>query len=178
MVGVSTSWKLTPAETPKQADSAFEILPPKQLLTPRRMDLAVKWRYFRHLSGGSDPEAEGVYCWHIIERVGSRMKNGLPTDAWKVTISDYIRAAQALHSSMQSNGYDSRQPIPLDMNGELFGGAHRVACALALNLPFVSVLRMNKQVWAPPWNEAWFEDHGMSQKELKRLRDDWELMRW
>lgn len=178
MAEACPSWKLTPAMTLKPEGSVFETLSPKTLLTPRRMDLAVKWRLFRHLSGGSDKDAERVYRWHVNERVGGRIRAGLPTDMWKCTVDDYVEASRDLFSSMQRHGYDGNQPIPLDLSGELLGGAHRLACALALNTPFVTVTRTNRTVWAPPWHYAWFEEHDMPQRDLKRLRDDWGLMRW
>lgn len=141
------------------------------------MDLAVKWRFFTNLSGGADLEAEESYRWHIQERIGPRMQLGLSTDVWKVSLDDYVKSAKNLYRSMRLGGYDPRQPIPLDEDGELLGGAHRLACAIALNIPFISASHLSRKVWAPPWHYAWFEEHGMPRTWLKRLRDDWELMR-
>lgn len=142
------------------------------------MDLAVKWRFFRHLLGGHDKDAERLYLWHIEQRSGPRMQLGITTDQWKRTLEDYVRSAEDLVASMRRHGFLPHGAIPLDENGELLGGAHRLACAIALCLPHVSVMRLPRHVWAPPWHREWFIEHGINAKDLLRLDDDWELMRW
>lgn len=142
------------------------------------MDLAVKWRFFRHLSGNNDPDSERVYRWHIEERSGARMRAGLATDQWKRTLDDYVIAAGALLTSMRLQGFRPQEAIPVDPAGKLLGGAHRLACALALNIPLVSVVQHERMAWAPPWHREWFIDHGMPQADFKRMCEDWELMHW
>jgi len=106
------------------------------------------------------------------------MQLGLSTDQWKRTTDDYVAAARELFASMQARGFLPEGAIPVDPNGELLGGAHRLACAVALRLPFVSMVRLPRMVWAPPWHRDWFIEHGMSAKDLLKLDDDWELMAW
>lgn len=106
------------------------------------------------------------------------MRHGLATDAWKRTVDDYVKAAHALHASMERDGYVGAHPIPIDPSGELLGGAHRLACALALKEPFVKIERRPNAVWAPPWHREWFIENGMPPDELKRLDADWDLMHW
>ena len=66
-----------------------------------------------------------------------------------------------------------RPHVPrLTLDGELLDGSHRVACALALGLPEVPVKREARYVWAPPWGERWFIDHGMGEEDLERVRRD------
>ena len=155
-------------------EGSLSSLPPKSLLTPRRLDLAVKWRFFRHLHGGSDFDAERVYRWHIEERSGPRMRAGLGTDKWKLSVGDYVGAASRLYASVLSHGVFD--PVPVDMNGELLDGSHRVACAVALGIEAIRVQTQPRLVWAPPWNEAWFIDKGMASADLGRLRADWAMM--
>ena len=101
------------------------------------------------------------------------MRAGLATDGWKRTPEDYVKACEHLAESMKSHGYRSDEPIPLDRNGELLGGAHRVACAAALGIKEVSVARRpTQEVWAPPWPREWFVEHGMWMHDLKRLDED------
>jgi len=144
----------------------------------RRADVAVKWRFFRHLLGGSDNEAERVYRWHINERIGPRMRAGLPTDQWKTTTDDYVDSAKALLKSMQEFGFVAQGAIPIDRAGELLGGAHRLACAVALDMPFVRVLQRCTDVWAPPWHRGWFIEHGMGSVDLAQMDADWKMMHW
>jgi hypothetical protein len=139
----------------------------------------VKWRFFRHLLGlHADPDAERVYLWHIKERSGPRMALGLATDQWKRTLYDYVRSSADLAASMRIHGFLPQCALPIDPNGELLGGAHRLACAIALSMPSIAVSRLPRMAWAPPWHREWFIEHGMSAPDIARLDDDWEMMHW
>ena len=152
-------------------------LPAKSLLTPRRLDLAVKWRFFLRLLGGGDPNAERVYCWHIEKRSGARMRARVKTDQWKGSISDYVIGAQVLADSMAKLGFLESNAVPIDPNGELLGGAHRLACAMALGIESIPVERHTRMVWAPAWDENWFVANGVNEYDLARIKADWELMK-
>ena len=132
--------------------------------------MAVKYRLFRHLAGGSDIEAESLYDWHILKRSGHRMKAGIRTDQYKTDLDDYRRAATRLFRDMEKNGFRHEGAIPVDCNGELLGGAHRVACALALGIAGIMVFQSRDAAWAPPWGEAWFRQEGLSQTHIEELR--------
>lgn len=95
---------------------------------------------------------------------------------WKRTLEDYLIAAQELYRSMKLGGFDPAYPIPVDPNGELLNGSHRVACALALGIKEILVQHEERYVWAPPWGEQWFIDHGMGAEDLERLRQDFEAI--
>ena len=153
-------------------------MPPARLVTPRRWDLAVKWRLFSHLLNGGDPDAERVYLWHIEQRSGARMRAGLSTDQWKRGLDDYLRSAIALVHSMAKDRFSPTSPIPIDPDGELLDGSHRVGCALALGLETVPVVRRANRAWAPAWDEAWFVANGMSGADLERLRADYGCIRY
>lgn len=142
------------------------------------MDLAVKWRFFRNLLlGGSDPDSERVYRWHIERRSGHRMANGIATDRWKLSLDDYVMACRMLFDSMQSFGFRPKAAVQIDPDGELLGGAHRVACALALEIKDIPVLQETRKVFAPPWDWGWFVEKGMMFDDLERLYADWESMK-
>lgn len=126
----------------------------------------MKWRFFNHLLGGDDPDAERVYLWHIQKRRGSGYVDG------EKGINDYVPAARALAESMTAKGFDIWHPVPLDRDGELLGGAHRTACALALGVG-VAIQRINMTAWAPAWDRAWFVERGMAGDDLARLDKDW-----
>ena len=140
--------------------------------------MVVKWKYFRHLLGFYEKGAERRYIWHINERIGPRMRAGLPTDQWKRCIEDYQKASEQLLVSMRRDGFLPTEPIPIDVEGELFGGAHRLACAMALNIKLVTVNQIDNKVWASPWNMAWFVEHGMEPSDLRQIENDWELLQW
>jgi hypothetical protein len=138
------------------------------------MDLAVKWRLFRYLLSGEDADAVRIYLWHIEKRSGARMQQGLATDAWKRSLDDYLASAASLCRSMAYHGFHPSGAIPIDPDGELLGGAHRVACALALGIETVPVDRRADRVWAPRWDYEWFVANGMGEDGLSRLKADWE----
>lgn len=130
----------------------------------------------RHLLHGGDPDAERVYRWHIEKRIGARMAAGLPTDRWKKSIDDYVHSAKRILASIHAGGFHSAGSIPIDPSGELLGGAHRMACALALGIAEVPVTRERIRVWAPAWGEDWFIENGMAAEDLARVREDMEAL--
>jgi hypothetical protein len=126
-------------------------------------------RLFRHLLSGGNPEAVDLYCWHIDERSGHRMREGIPTDVNKISVLDYQHAAIRLFDSMRYEGFDQAHPIPTDPTGELLNGSHRLACALALGIEAVPVECHERAVWAPAWDAAWFREHGMDDATISDL---------
>lgn len=156
-----------------QPGPSYWLLPTRTLVTPRRFDLAVKWRFFKHLRNGGDPDAERVYCWHIERRSGARMAAGLPTDRWKRSVDDYVESARNLKHTMMAYGFVPEEAIPVDTAMELLNGSHRVACALALDIYLVPVTQEDRKASAPAWDYEWFVTNGMSENDLHRLRQDW-----
>lgn len=141
---------------------------PVLLFTRDRLDLAVKWRFFRHLQTGTDPEAERVYRWHIEARTG-----GQEPGSWKRTVDDYVRGAAALLVGMQDRGFDPLYPVRVGCDGRLKGGAHRTACALALGI-HIHIRRVPTPSRAPPWGASWFVDKGVAWADLQRIQQDWD----
>ena len=105
------------------------------------------------------------------------MDAGLATDKWKLTLDDYVRSARNLYDSMAKDGFQSSGAIPVDPDGELLDGSHRVACALAQGISLVSVMRLTRKAWAPPWGVSWFVEHGMQHDEIRRITNDWIAMK-
>lgn len=142
---------------------------PRTLVTPRRLDLAVKWRFFRQMLNGGDERARRVYLWHIVARRRTGFVDGEKA-AWM-----FIPMAEVLALGMYDFGFDQTQPIPIDPDGELLGGAHRTACALALGIDCY-VQHMPQKAWAPAWDKQWFIDNGMNGEDLSRTLADFEEM--
>jgi hypothetical protein len=136
----------------------------------------VKVRLFRHLLEGNDIDAVRVYRWTIEKRSGARMAANVPTDRWKMTLDDYLASAGALAASMALRGFLPEEAIPIDPDGELLNGSHRLSCALALGLEGVPVERKMQRAWAPPWSIEWFQVNGMGEEDLSRLKADWEAL--
>ena len=77
---------------------------------------------------------------------------------------------------MSSDGFDSAYPVPVDDNGDILGGAHRVACALALGED-VWATQSECLAWAPAWDAAWFRQHGMPEDAVEGLIADYEALK-
>ena len=140
------------------------------------MDLSVKWRFFRHLTGLHDPDAERIYRWHIVKRSGHRLSAKITTDQWKLSVDDYVAACRSLAASMASVGFHVKGAVPIDPDCELLDGAHRVACAAALRIKNISVTQSERKCWAPAWDYEWFVLNGMSNADVVKLKEDWAAM--
>lgn len=105
------------------------------------------------------------------------MAQGIATDGYKKTPDDYIKSAQLLIANMKAHGYDAEEPILIDDDGEIWNGAHRIACAAALGLSEIPVFFKRGKVWAPAWDRKWMLDHGIIAQDLKRLDKDMEKLR-
>jgi len=98
------------------------------------------------------------------------MAAGLATDVWKQNVADYLLAAADLHNSMRLFGFDPDHAVPIDEQGELFNGSHRVACALALGIEAIPVVPMPGKVFAPAWDAEWFRQNGLPEPEIAALQ--------
>ena len=142
------------------------LIAPQKLLTFERLDIAVKWRFFRHLQECDDPDSERIYRWHIEKRTG-----GQEPRSWKRSIDDYVTACKDLLESMLRSGFNQDFPLEYGNNGRLRSGAHRLACALLLGLDvYYVILMINGNTI---WNEKWFVRHGMTPEDLERIKTDW-----
>jgi hypothetical protein len=139
---------------------------PRSLLSADRIDIAIKWRLFRHLIEGGDPESLAVYRKHIMGRTGGREPGG-----WKRCAEDYVSGARELLASMKAHGFDPAHPVPVGSNGRIRNGAHRIACALALGIDVI-VRRIDKPGTAAPWDEHWLRRGGLNDGEIARARAD------
>lgn len=140
-------------------------------LLETRADLAIKWRFFRHLLSGGDPDSVRVYRWHIQARTGGNEKR-----SWKATLDDYVLAAGALAFSMKAGGFDPSQPVVICPKGKLRDGAHRIACALATG-GLIRFEKHPKPGTARPWCGQYLKDAGIRPDDLKHVLKDWQRLK-
>lgn len=133
---------------------------------PARLDLVIKYRFFRHLSTYEDPDSERVYRWHILARTG-----GIEPRSWKRSVDDYVQAARDLHRSM-GNGWRGNPP-QIGSNGHLHDGAHRIACAASWHYASIPLLTWIGPCNSRPWDSTWMNEHGMPWPDLARTFKDW-----
>jgi hypothetical protein len=77
---------------------------------------------------------------------------------------------------MACRGFLSEGAVPIDPDGELLDGSHRLACALALGTDEIMVSRETRRAWAPAWGYEWFVQNGMPHDDLARLCQDWKAL--
>lgn len=143
--------------------SEMIVCNPLRLFTPKRLDLVIKWRMFRHWLNGTYPQAEQDYLWHIDQRAGSI----LPIDV-------YIPKAYHLFNSMKDNGFDPRFAVPVNKQGTILDAAHRTACAAALGIDVPVDLHDTQHQW-PDWGSPWLSSHGMT-VELPGIIQEYERL--
>lgn len=146
------------------------LIAPHKLITCERLDIVVKWRYFRHLKRRNDPDSERVYRWHIKQRTRGREPR-----SWKNNIEDYITVCKGLIKDMIKSGYNPDFPLQYGRNGKLICGAHRLACSLALDIEPVCVILATEG--NTTWDRDWFLDHGVGKKDLRQIEADWKHLK-
>jgi hypothetical protein len=137
------------------------------VLTDARLDIAVKYRLFTD----ADDAALRVYKLHILGRTG-----GVEPGGDKHTIDEYVAAAWNLQASISSRGFDAALPIRICSYGKLRGGAHRLACGLALGiLPWRRLVRGRSM--QRPWGAAQLAQAGIRSDDIERAQRDMEKLR-
>jgi hypothetical protein len=146
------------------------LIAPQKLLSEERLDIAVKWMFFRHLLKGDDPDSERIYRWHIYERTGGQEPRG-----WKETVEDYVMVCKSLLKDMLKVGFNSEFPLEYGQNGKLRDGAHRLACSLLLGLDIYRVIVPAHGNMT--WGENWFVRHGVAPEDLERIKTTWKQLK-
>ena len=139
----------------------------KALIAQRRLDLAIKLRFFRHLHQGGDPDSERLYRWHILTRTGGRERR-----SWKASLDDYVEASGALVANMGRSGFDINQPVTICRMGRLKDGAHRIAAALLFSAP-IYWMQDNVIGRARAWDEIYLKQKGIDPCDLSRIVSDY-----
>lgn len=118
-----------------------ETVPPEHLVSPSRFGIPFKHIYAQHyLVGGKSTYPRRQYEEHIRCITGGSCKED---DGMKACVDDYVSSFDALLDSMRESGFNDLHPVPVDRNYVALDGSHRIAAALALNLP-VPVVRFSR----------------------------------
>lgn len=144
----------------------------RSLLTHRRLDYIIKWRFFRHLIDGGWPQAEETYRWHIWHRTCGNEPNSP-----KATVEDYVVACSALVASLEDKGFDPAHAVRIGSNGLIVGtGAHRIACCIALDTP-IAIHRVDRLPKPPLWHRGWMMAKGMAGADVAGIEADLEMLK-
>jgi hypothetical protein len=134
------------------------LLLSKQIVNNKfnRFDLIVR---FMAIESFLNDEDSGVNFYNKMQakRGGSSFKN-----PWKVF--------QALILRVKNKGLDSSCPVLVNNDLHIVDGAHRLACALFFNKPFIAV-KINRKLNFSPYGLNWFESNNFSADELQLLEN-------
>jgi hypothetical protein len=116
-----------------------------------RYDLIVR---FLAIDSILNAKNEGSYLYEKMQekRGGSAYKNPL-------------KVFRELIASFKGKGADSSYPVLVNKDLHIVDGAHRLACALYFNAPFIAV-KINKKLDFSPYGIDWFENNNFSTSEL------------
>lgn len=141
----------------KDVECQLKKVRARDLLLPERFDLFAKLYYLRHVSDCPE-QAQTVYATHIItfnpdgKEPGRDDKNG---------VADFVASFNQLVENLSSSGFDENiSVIPVDSQGVILDGAHRVA-ALAFLDKEVTVAQF-EGVKAHVFDYAYFKQRGLS----------------
>lgn len=138
---------------------------PQSLVTPRRFGTGIKHIYAEHhLAGGKSAYPARLYDEHIRIITGGACRED---DGSKGCLEDYRRSFDALLDSMRGNGFDHQHPIPVDRHMTALDGAHRLAAALALNIP-VPVLKF--PIEGPAYTSAVFSGMDLDRAAVEHCK--------
>ena len=91
---------------------------------------------------------------------------------------NYEKDFKKLIKSISENGYIDKNPVELNKNFEVFDGAHRLVCALALNIEKIPVRFSSKYINKNyDYSIEWFKKNGLTYmeepilKKYKELKD-------
>lgn len=138
----------------------------KDLKLHIRLDVFVKVIYVKaFISKTNFVFAQKLYRKHIA------LYNGGQEDH-KSTLWDFETDFQDLIYSCLKKWFDTHFPIPVNPDGELLGGAHRLACCLALDLTPTFII----QDWNPIiWWEDWFIKHSFNELSLIHILQEFNI---
>lgn len=148
----------------------LEYVDPKGIITSDRLDVIVRYLFFKNLAYGKlSKEIESLYCRTILSRTGAIEPTDYYSPEEKIGIDSHIQSAKNLLDSIKENGFKQEYYIPIAKDYGLYNGAHRIAAGIALN----------QNVWIKYEGEhgvknldfEWFVDNGFSiEDQLRVLR--------
>lgn len=148
--------------------NSIEYLPPQALWHVDRLDIGAKLLFARDYLGSSSvrmTDTFGLYRKHILQRTQGRE----PESLTKTSLADYERCFMALIESIKAEDFKDEFAIPVDSEGKILNGAHRLSAALALQLDRVPVIRMPHPWKGLEWDMAWFLNQTFTPAEINQL---------
>lgn len=141
---------------------------PSELIQAQRFDLGAKLLYGRYLLQGIYSDfGEDVYREHlqVFNGMSEEEKKGFP---------DFKNSFQTLLQNLKERGFDSNTSLlPIDAQGVIVDGAHRVAACALLNQSICTLVTSRP---SNRYDSAWFLSRGLSRDTADAMAC--EYIRW
>lgn len=141
---------------------------PKKLLTLNRLDIVVRYLLFRDMIWGNISDAnKSLYYRMILSRTGGKEPQDFYSPESKDTIEAHLDTAKKLYASIRERGFREEGYVPIADDLGLFNGAHRIACAMALNKDIWVRICGSKGV--RDFDINYFKENGFSRDDIIRI---------
>lgn len=121
-------------------DAQIKNIDPVCILKANRLDVVIRYLYVKSvIDQRPNPWTKNAYCKLIISQSSNFTKVEL--DPGKNNMDDYIDQFDDLIRSMQEKSFINDSAIPL-CEGGIIDGAHRLACAIALNIKEIPTITL------------------------------------
>lgn len=133
----------------------------KSLVSMERLDIGLKILYIDEYVNSRGDKYKNLYKQHIEHRTAYLEDN-------KSIAEDFFISFNSLIDSIRNNGFDEYYPITVSsVNGINLTGAHRLACALYLNIEKVPIIIESTKGLV--WGRSWFEKYHFPQCVIEEL---------
>ncbi|MCM1062947.1 MAG: hypothetical protein NC420_00515 [Eubacterium sp.] len=146
----------------------LKYVDPKNVLTSGRLDIIARYYLFKDIAYNKENSAhKSLYCRTIMTRTGAIEPKEFFSTNDKEGIERHIEVAKELSESIKKKGFDKKEYIPIGEDFGIYNGAHRLACAMALD----------EDVWVRICGDhgvkdmdfSWFDENGFSNDDKIRL---------
>jgi hypothetical protein len=137
---------------------------PKELLTWNRFDLAFKLFYL-DIRNKNSRLARNVYEQHLKSfGLGKILE---PGDSKKNSLENFIDEFTSVYDQIKHSGFDENKSlIPLDVNGSIANGAHRLSSAIHLGVEISCISTLVPQ---SIYDYKFFKERNISQETLDMI---------
>lgn len=153
------------------SEESVNVLSAKKLFNRKRLDLIVKYLFAKEiLDTKNNLYSKDIYKDLYIRHILMRTMGKEPVDIYgnqssKQTVDDYVNSFRDLIFSIDKNGFDKNNPVPVSSNNLIANGAHRVAACLTLNKEIVTI---SSEIGID-WGFDWFCNNGFNVEDKQRI---------
>jgi hypothetical protein len=122
-------------------NAGIQSYSPSEYLSSKRLDVVIRYIYAKaKVDGQFNNWAKEAYA-DLIKSQSRNFTKGA-CDPGRNTLDQYFQQFDSLIESMKSNGYQSLTSVIPTCKNTIVDGAHRLACALALNIDQIDTIEL------------------------------------